>query len=169
VRNVGGAAVLGSGETILILNPSDLLKSGLRRGLLAPGPIATAETAATRRRARVLVVDDSLTTRTLERSILEAAGYDVSVAADGVEALTVLRADPVDLVISDVDMPRLDGFGLTAEIRRDAALRQLPVVLVTSLAAPEHRERGVAVGADAYIVKSSFDQAQLLDTIGRLL
>jgi two-component system chemotaxis sensor kinase CheA len=66
-------------------------------------------------------------------------------------------------------MPRLDGFGLTAEIRRDAALRQLPVVLVTSLAAPEHRERGVAVGADAYIVKSTFDQAQLLDTIGRLL
>ena len=88
---------------------------------------------------------------------------------DGVEALSILRERPTDLVVSDVEMPRLDGFNLTAEIRRDERLRQTPVILVTSLAAPEHRERGVAVGADAYIVKSGFDQVDLLEAIRRLL
>ena len=89
---------------------------------------------------------------------------------DGVEALRCCGPDgPIDLVVSDVEMPRLDGFGLTAEIRRDERLRQTPVILVTSLAAPEHRERGVAVGADAYIVKSGFDQVHLLEAIRRLL
>ena len=91
------------------------------------------------------------------------------VASDGVEALTVLRSEQVDLVVSDIEMPRLDGFGLTAQIRHDERLRQIPVVLVTSLEAREHRERGVEVGADAYIVKSGFDQNLLLQTIGRLL
>lgn len=117
----------------------------------------------------MLVVDDSLPTRTLVRSILETAGYATAVAADGEEALRLLRAEAVGLVVTDVEMPRLDGFGLTAEIRRDERLRLTPVVLVTSLGAPEDRERGVAAGADAYIVKSGFDQGQLLDTIGRLL
>ena len=117
----------------------------------------------------MLVVDDSLTTRTLERSILEAAGYEVAAATDGMEAIGMLRDQPIDLVVSDVEMPRLDGFGLTAEMRRDEKLRQVPVVLVTSLDAREHRERGVAVGADAYIVKSGFDQVELLDTVARLL
>jgi two-component system chemotaxis sensor kinase CheA len=171
VRNVGGAAVLGSGQTVVILNPADMLKSGFRliSGGAQPARLQAAAAAPERGRHRVLVVDDSLTTRTLERSILEAAGYDVAVAADGVEALSVLREQPIELIISDIDMPRLDGFGLTAEIRRDDRLRRIPVVLVTSLEAQEHRERGVAVGADAYIVKSGFDQGQLLDTVSRLL
>jgi two-component system chemotaxis sensor kinase CheA len=176
VRNVGGAAVLGSGQTAVILNPSDLLKSGLKLAgrataldslsVDAGGP--KGETGAVAQK-RLLVVDDSLTTRTLERSILEAAGYDVAVAVDGADALRILRQQPIDLVVSDVQMPNLDGFALTAEIRRDPQLRSVPVVLVTSLDAPEHRERGAAAGADAYIVKSAFDQGQLLETIGRLL
>ena len=170
VRNVSGAAVLGSGQTVVILNPIDLLKSGLKLvGSRGRGGATSAASEPERRQRRLLVVDDSLTTRTLERSILESAGYGVLVAADGMEALAILRAEPIDLVVSDVDMPRLDGFGLTAEIRRDDELRQTPVVLVTSLDAPEQRERGVAAGADAYIIKSGFDQAQLLDTVGRLL
>ena len=117
----------------------------------------------------MLVADDSLTTRTLERSILEAAGYEVQIAADGGEALQVLRGQPIDLVVSDVDMPVLDGFALTSEIRRDEKLKQIPVVLVTSLEAQQHRERGVAVGADAYVVKSQFDQDELLAAIRRLI
>jgi two-component system chemotaxis sensor kinase CheA len=175
VRNVGGAAVLGSGQLVVILNPLDLLRSGLKLAQHPPvdrspaRSVPQARESEERGRARLLVVDDSLTTRTLERSILEAAGYDVLVASDGVEALDLLRREPVDLVVADVDMPRLDGFGLTSAIRRDQALRRLPVVLVTSLAAQEHRERGVAVGADAYLVKSGFDQADLLDTVSRLL
>jgi two-component system, chemotaxis family, sensor kinase CheA len=168
VRNVSGAAVLGSGQTAMILNPADLLKSGLAAagsGMAALDDVAVPE----RRRTQVLVVDDSLTTRTLERTILEAAGYDVAVASDGQDALRVLRSSPIDLVVSDVQMPNLDGFGLTAEIRRDPQLKGVPVVLVTSLDSPEHREQGSAAGADAYIVKGAFDQGQLLETIGRLL
>jgi two-component system chemotaxis sensor kinase CheA len=171
VRNVSGAAVLASGQTVVILNPNDLLRSAV--GAMARGAPAGAarvsEAAAVRRRARLLVVDDSLTTRTLERSIFEAAGYDVLVAADGLEALRILRDEAVDLVVSDVEMPAMDGFSLTAEVRRDERLRHLPVVLVTSLGDREHRERGVAAGADAYVVKSAFDQGELLETIGRLL
>jgi two-component system chemotaxis sensor kinase CheA len=108
-------------------------------------------------------------TRTLERSILEAAGYDVVVAADGQQALDLLRVTAVDAVVSDVEMPRMSGLDLTAAIRQDEQLRHLPVVLVTSLDAPEHVERGAAAGADAYIVKGRFDQNDLLQTIGRLL
>jgi two-component system, chemotaxis family, sensor kinase CheA len=172
VRNVSGAAVLGSGTLAIILNPSDLLKTALelvdRQGRTpATGAAVTAPPRP--RRPRLLVVDDSVITRTMERSILEAAGYEVEAVADGIEALGVLRGDAVDLVVADVEMPRMDGFALTAAIRGDERLRQIPVVLVTSLGAREHRERGVAAGADAYIVKSAFDQGQLLQTIGRLL
>ncbi len=170
VRNVGGVAVLGSGETVAILNPGDLLAGGLRLGGLQTtarargGPVAQVV-----RRRRVLVVDDSLTTRTLERGILEAAGYETLVATDGAEALELLGREGVDLVVSDVEMPNLDGFGLATAIRRDEGLRHIPVILVTSLDTAEHRERGASAGADAYLTKGSFDQGQLLDTIGRLL
>jgi two-component system chemotaxis sensor kinase CheA len=167
---VSGAAVLGSGQLVMILNPADVLKAGLKRP--ADGetpPLRRTAPAPSERRRRVLVADDSLTTRTLERSILEAAGYEVQIAANGGEALQVLRGQPIDLVISDVDMPVLDGFALTAEIRRDEKLKQIPVVLVTSLDAQQHRERGVAVGADAYVVKSQFDQEELLAAIRRLI
>ncbi len=168
VRNVAGAAVLGSGHTAIVLNPVDVFKTSLQ--LLGSGARPQPkEVMVADRRSCILVVDDSLTTRTLERSILEAAGYQTVAAADGVEALAVLRQQAIDLVVSDIEMPRLDGFGLTAAIRSDERLRQIPVVLITSLDAREHQERGVAVGADAYVIKSSFDQGHLLQTIGRLL
>jgi chemotaxis protein histidine kinase CheA len=171
VRNVGGAAVLGSGQTIAILNPADLLKTALKteggRGRPATNEIPVSASAP--RQRRVLVVDDSLPTRTLERSILETAGYSTFAAGDGVEALKILRRETIDLVISDVEMPSLDGFALTAEIRREEKLRRIPVVLVTSLASPEHQERGMNAGADAYILKGKFEQGQLLDTVGRLI
>jgi two-component system, chemotaxis family, sensor kinase CheA len=168
VRNVAGATVLGSGETVVILEPADLVRSAAR---LVDGPRAAARAPSTveERRHRILVVDDSLTTRSLERSILESRGYEVVVAVDGVDALERLRSQAIDLVVSDLEMPRMDGYALTAEIRRDERLRRLPVVLVTSLDSREHRERGVAVGADAYIVKSGFDQENLIETVARLL
>jgi two-component system chemotaxis sensor kinase CheA len=172
VRHVGGAAVLGTGALVVILNPSDLTKTAL--GNLDSGHVSlrlreVPTQAADAPRRRVLVVDDSVMTRTLERSILEAAGYDVVIATDGMQALEVARSTPIDLVVSDVEMPRLDGLGLTAAIRQDEQLRHLPVVLVTSLDSPEHVERGAAAGADAYIVKGRFDQNDLLKTVGRLL
>jgi len=116
----------------------------------------------------VLVVDDSITTRTMEKNLLEAAGYRVRVAVDGLEAWTILKSEPIDVVVSDVDMPRMDGFELTARIRADQRLAELPVILVTALESREDKERGVQVGANAYVVKSSFEQSNLLGIIQRL-
>jgi two-component system, chemotaxis family, sensor kinase CheA len=117
----------------------------------------------------VLVAEDSITARTLLKTILESAGYDVKTAVDGIDAITSLNAGNFDLVVSDVDMPRLNGFDLTAKIRSDRKLSELPVILVTALESREDKERGVDVGANAYIVKSSFDQSNLLEVIGRLI
>jgi two-component system chemotaxis sensor kinase CheA len=117
----------------------------------------------------ILVVDDSLTTRTLEKSILEASGYRVSVAVDGIEALAKLRAEKADLVITDVQMPRLDGFGLLEAMKQDRDLAGIPVVVVTSLERREDQERGLHLGADAYIVKRKFDQGELLAAIRQIL
>ena len=104
----------------------------------------------------------------LLKNILETAGYLVTTATDGVAALAALHAHAFDMLVSDVAMPRLDGFGLTAKVRADRKLAHLPVVLVTALGTPEHRARGVAVGANAYIVKSSFDQSNLLEVLRQL-
>jgi two-component system, chemotaxis family, sensor kinase CheA len=120
-----------------------------------------------RRTRTVLVAEDSITSRALLKGILESAGYRVETAADGVEAFTALRSGPVDVVVSDVDMPRLNGFGLTAKIRADRTLAQLPVILVTALESREDREHGIDVGANAYLVKSTFEQGHLLDVVRR--
>jgi two-component system chemotaxis sensor kinase CheA len=121
------------------------------------------------RRLRVLIADDSLTTRSLERYILEAAGYDVELAGDGAEAFALIQEREYDVLVSDVDMPELDGISLAARLRQDSAHRNLPIILVTSLDSPEDRARGLQAGADAYIVKSAFDQDHLLRTIQELV
>jgi two-component system chemotaxis sensor kinase CheA len=171
VRHVGGAAVLGTGHVVVILNPSDVFRSAVGNLDAAPR-LAVAEAVVAqpeRPMHRVLVVDDSVMTRTLERTILEAAGYAVVVATDGAHALEILDQTAVDVIVSDVEMPRMNGFDLTAAVRQDERWRHLPVVLVTSLDAPDHVERGASAGADAYIVKGRFDQNDLLQTVGRLL
>jgi two-component system chemotaxis sensor kinase CheA len=127
-----------------------------------------AETAETPQ-SSILLVEDSVTSRMLLKGILESADYQVKTAIDGVEAFTMLKTEPFDLVVSDIEMPRMDGFDLTGKIRDDAQLAEMPVVLVTSLEAREHRERGIEVGANAYIVKSSLDQSNLLEVIQRLI
>ncbi len=166
VRNVAGASISGDGAVIPILNVADLVESTGRAG--APGPIADG-TDASRGRRRLLVAEDSITARTLVKSILESAGYEVAAAVDGLDALTMLKTEPFDLLVSDVDMPRMNGFELTTRIRADKKLGELPVVLVTALGSQKDREYGVEVGANAYIVKSDFDQGNLLEIIGRLL
>ncbi|WP_332674056.1 hybrid sensor histidine kinase/response regulator [Aromatoleum sp.] len=197
VRNVAGATVLGAGRVVPILSVPDLMKSALADAALAPPPdtatkgagasrtsgsaeagsgasASTLRTAALaapddkQARLSLLVVEDSVTSRTLLKNILESSGYDVATAVDGVDALTALHTGRFDLVVSDVEMPRMDGFALTQWIRQDRKLADLPVVLVTALASREHRERGVEAGANAYVVKSSFDQSDLLAVIRRL-
>lgn len=168
VRNIAGATVLGSGQVAPILNVSDLLKSARKSGGAVARAAAGARPADAAARS-VLVAEDSITSRMLIKSILESAGYTVKTAVDGMEAFTLLRAERFDLVVSDVEMPRLDGFGLIAKIRADPKLAELPVVLVTALETREDRERGIDVGANAYIIKSSFDQSNLLDAVRRLV
>ncbi len=163
VRDVAGATVLGNGKVVPVLNVSDLIKSAVKS---APAPVAAPEAAE---KPSILVVEDSITARTLLKNILESAGYGVSTAVDGVDAMTVLKTSEFDLVISDVEMPRMDGFDLTARIRSDRTLSQLPVVLVTALESREDKERGLDVGANAYIVKSSFDPGNLLEVVRRLI
>jgi two-component system chemotaxis sensor kinase CheA len=165
VRHVEGAGLLGGGELVLILRPADLLRA-LHESLPAAGPALPADEL---RPAAILVVDDSITTRTMEKNLLEGAGYHVETTADGVEAWTALKSGRFDLVVSDVDMPRMDGFDLTARIREDPRLGPLPVVLVTALESREDKERGIEVGANAYVIKSGFDQSKLLEIIRRLL
>lgn len=170
VGGIAGASVLGSGEVILVLHTADLIKLAARsqeRTSLKPA----AHHQEADQRKTILVVDDSITTRTLEKNILEAAGYIVKLAMNGEEALGLLMsANPLpDLVVSDVNMPKLDGFGLTSRIRQDSRYGAIPVILVTSLALPADKARGIEVGADAYIVKSSFDQRNLLETIEQLI
>ena len=121
------------------------------------------------RRAAILVVDDALTVRELERSILERAGYEVRTASDGVEALARLAEQSADLVLTDVEMPRMDGFALTEAIRAHPALANVAVLILTSRASEEDRQRGLEVGADGYIVKSAFDETALLGAVERLL
>ena len=167
--HLSGAALLGSGELVPILNVAAMIERHQQGGA---GQLLTQRQPTPSpqpKRRRILVVDDSVTTRTLERSILEAAGFETRTAMDGLQALELLRSFNAELVLSDVEMPHLDGFGLTQEIRRDPRTQHIPVILVTSLDRPEHKERGALAGADAYIVKSDFNQQTLLETIGRLL
>jgi two-component system chemotaxis sensor kinase CheA len=167
VRNVAGATALGTGRVVPILNVPDLMKSAVRLGTAPARPAAAPEAPAEKK--TILVAEDSITARTLLKSILESAGFKVTTAVDGVDAFTALRTEKFDLVVSDVDMPRMSGFDLTAKIRGDKKLSEVPVVLVTALESREDRERGIDVGANAYIVKSSFDQSNLLEIIRRLI
>lgn len=165
---VAGAAPLATGHLVLLLETGALVAAGLERGGdVAATHLGGAVAEPTRR--RLLVVDDSLTTRALEQSVLEAAGYDVGTAVDGVQAWHLLQEQRYDLVVADVEMPRMDGFTLCETIRASRRYGKLPVVLVTALDAPEHRARGLQVGADAYLSKASFDQQQLLNMIQQLL
>jgi two-component system chemotaxis sensor kinase CheA len=164
---LSGGVLLEDGSVCLALNPAGLFRafqgSGGAPALRTTGPAPEKGTPA------ILVVDDSITTRTLEKSILEAHGYQVQVAVDGAEALDRLRAERVDLVVADIQMPRVDGFALLQEMKKDQRLAQIPVILVTSMERREDQERGLALGADAYIVKRKFDQRELLEAIEQMV
>jgi two-component system, chemotaxis family, sensor kinase CheA len=171
VRHVAGITVLSSGKTAPVLNVSDLIQTARRIGPL-PAPASPGAKPAKTPQApqkRVLVVEDSITSRMLLKGILESAGYVVRTAVDGVDAFTALREDHIDLVVSDVEMPRMNGFDLAGRIRADKRLADLPVVLVSALESRDERERGIDVGASAYIIKSSFDQGNLLEAVRRLI
>lgn len=164
VPNVSAVTLLDGGRIVPILNVADIVKAAALHGGDAP---AVAPAGANSR--SVLIVEDSATSRIRLRNILESAGYAVTATADGIDALIALDEKHVDLVVSDIEMPRMDGFTLTARIRADHRWYAMPVVLLTTLASAENREHGLAAGATAYIAKGGFDQADLLQTIRRLI
>lgn len=166
VRHVSGATVLTGGKLALILNVAELFETASHwEGRLAPG---TRKKSQSKKRA-ILVAEDSITSRLLFQNLLESGGYRVVTAVDGVDAYTKLRGEGFDLLVSDVEMPRLNGFGLTQRIRADRALAELPVVLVTALESREDQEKGMDVGANAYLGKSTLDRNTLLGTVRRLI
>jgi two-component system chemotaxis sensor kinase CheA len=165
VRLVGGATILRKGDPALILNVFDVFHEARSRGATAQPDAG----AAPSRQRSVLVVDDSITTRTIERSILEANGYRVDTASSGEEALQRTAAKQYDLVVSDVEMPGISGFELCATLRKTADYRETPVIIVTSLSRPEDKQKGVDAGASAYIVKGTFKQEVLLETVRSLI
>ena len=166
VRNIAGATLLGNGKVVPILNVQDLMISAIKDCPCSAGTLPLAKPS---KRVSVLVVEDSITARALLKTIIESAGWDVTTAVDGIDALTILKTREFDLVVSDIEMPRMDGFDLTARIRADRKLSEIPVVLVTALDSRDDKERGIDVGANAYIVKSSFEQSNLLEVIRRLV
>jgi len=168
VPNISGATVLGSGEVVPILNAPDLVQSAVG-GVRDEEAAAIVSSLALDAVKSILVAEDSITSRLLLKEILETAGYQVTTAIDGADALSRLEERSVDLVVSDVEMPKLNGFELTERIRSHPKHGGLPVILVTGLERQRDRERGIGAGASAYIVKSQFDQSALLDTIQRLI
>ncbi len=169
VPHVSGATLTGSGDIMMVLNVADLVDSALRQsgrtGFAQAQPSSPNDSGP----PHILIVDDSITTRTLERGILEAHGFKVSVAVDGMRGWELLQQDHFNLVVTDVEMPTMTGFELTEKIKKTPQTAHIPVIVVTSLAKDEDRRRGMEVGADAYIVKGDFETQVLLDTVGQLI
>lgn len=157
------ATLLPDGSLVLVLDPLALVRAG--RGTRR----RREESSVARGPRKVLVADDSTTTRELERSILVASGFEVETAVDGEDAWSKLQLGDFDLLITDVEMPGMNGFELTEKVRRDPRFAGLPVVIITSLDKDSERRRGLSAGAQAYLVKNSFDQTALLETLERLL
>ncbi|MFL5356739.1 response regulator [Archangium sp.] len=161
VSHLAGAAVLDDGSVVPVLNAPELLRA-------AATPVVLR--AATEvRRSHILVCDDALTTRFAMKSMLEIAGYSVVTAGDGEEALGILERTPCQLVVSDWQMPRLDGIGLTRRIRAHPKLSHIPVILCTSLDSPQERAAGLEAGADGYVIKREVQRGKLLDLVRQLL
>lgn len=167
VRNVSALAVLGNGKICAVLNPDDLLRTALKSGVATRSDVH----APLRQRAKptVLLVEDSALIRAMEKRILEDGGYEVVATVDGVDALNTLGSSSFAAVVSDIMMPNMDGLTLTTRIRAEPRYKELPVILVTSLASNEDKRRGLDAGANAYIPKPTFDQRVLLDTLRRLV
>jgi len=169
VTNISGATILGSGRVVPILNPSELMDSVTQANSSLDYAYKTPGKSEDVIQKRILVAEDSITVRTLLRNFIESAGYFVKTTVDGMEAFEVIQHDSFDLIVSDVEMPRMNGFELTAKIRENSDHANLPVILVTALETAEDKQRGMEVGANAYITKSNFEKSNLIDTIQRLL
>ncbi|HIE4429672.1 TPA: hybrid sensor histidine kinase/response regulator [Burkholderia multivorans] len=171
IQNIAAGALLENGDPVLIVDVEDLIRSvdKLVRGGQLAKLMRDPQLAHADRRRRVLVVDDSLTVRELERKLLEKRGYDVTVAVDGMDGWNAVRGEAFDLVVTDVDMPRMDGIELVTLIKNDPLLQRVPVMIVSYKDRDEDRRRGLDAGADYYLAKSSFHDEALLDAVHDLI
>lgn len=167
VKNVMAATIMEWGNVIPILNPVDLVRSAVKEGITKVQPSKAKEGKG--RKKIVLIVEDSITTRLLLKNIMESAGYEAKTATDGLEGLEILQSQKVDLLLTDVEMPRMDGFALTEQVRSTEALKDLPIIICTTRGSNEDRERGIELGANAYLDKSNFTQPGLLSVAQQLL
>jgi two-component system sensor histidine kinase and response regulator WspE len=171
VPNLHAAAILDDGSPVLIVDPDDVRRSIERLLQVSRLQRAGGRTAQQpeRQRKRILVVDDSITVREVERQLLANQGYLVEVAVDGMEGWNLVRAGQFDLVISDIDMPRLNGLELVRRIKADARLQTLPVVIVSYKDREEDRLQGLEAGANHYLTKSSFHDDTLIQAVRELI
>ncbi|HEY9677463.1 MAG TPA: response regulator [Drouetiella sp.] len=167
VRNVAGVTILGNGKPAVILNVKDLIKTAQKTAKASTPEVREPTIAA--KQQRILVVDDTITARILMKNILESAGYAVKTAKDGVEALKTLNREDFDMVVTDIEMPNMNGIELTSAVRAESKCKEIPIILVTSMTDQESRDKGTAAGANAFFVKSSFDQNNLVDVIKQLI
>ena len=166
VRHIAGATLLGSGQVVMILNAGSMMQAAKDSAAgIYPVRLKMEKPVV----KKILVVDDSITTRLLEKNILENRGYRVIQAADGMEGWNILQSESFDAVVFDIEMPHMNGLQLTEKVRQESRFDHLPIVLVTSLERSEDKVRGMEAGADAYITKGAFDQQELLETIERLI
>ncbi len=167
VPDISSASLLENGSPVLIVDVDDLVRS--IDGLLTGRRLTRVEFARmaerARRHKRILVVDDSITVRELERQLLQSRGFDVDVAVDGMDGWNAIRGGQYDLVVSDVDMPRLDGIGLVSLLKADPDHRNVPIVIVSYKDREEDRLRGLEAGANRYLTKASFHDETFLHTI----
>lgn len=167
IRNIMAVSITDSGKIIPILNPRDLLDSSKQTAVRVGVPLEQNQEIG--KKKTVLIAEDSMTSRLLLKNIVESAGFKVKVAIDGLEALSLFNVEEIDLIISDIEMPRMDGFILTSKIRNLDKGKKIPIILCTSLDSAQDKEHGISVGANAYLEKSHFTQSNLLEIIQKLI
>ena len=171
VTNIAGATLLGDGRIVTILHIPELIESASYASKSSEFVVEASPDGAKEeiQQKSILVAEDSITIRSMLRNFLETAGFIVKTAVDGQEAYSFLQEEKFDLLVSDIEMPHMTGFELTSKVREDKNLSEMPIVLVTALESANDRQRGMDLGANAYIVKSSFEQSNLVETIRRLI
>jgi len=162
---VSGGIISGNNEIFNVLHMPKIIEAAKEIHNVSG---IESDSKAEKKQKYILVVDDSISTREIEKSILESYGYIVSLASDGIEAFEKTKEFQFDLIITDVEMPNLDGFSLTEKLRKDELYKNTPIILVTSLDKEEDKKKGILAGADAYIVKGDFEQSALLETVRNL-
>jgi two-component system chemotaxis sensor kinase CheA len=168
LKNIAGVTILEKGEIVPIIHVPELIESA-KKALPSRSFDPSIHEKEQKTQQKILIVEDSLTTRELEKSIMTSVGYFVETAVDGIDALNKIATSKPDLIITDIQMPRMDGFRMTEKLKQEAKYKDIPVVMVTALARDAEKKRGIELGADAYITKTDFDQSHLVDIIEQLI